>query len=284
MPSTQPSDPHPSAAEPPTSQLGADYRFETFRTTLLLDDMRYRATDPGPGDPVPPFDLPTLDGARFASDDLGQLPVLLVVGSRTCPVTESAGPRLIELHREFGGRVRFVFVNTREAHPGEVIGQPQTFDDKLRHAVRVQEHHGFPFEVAVDDIDGTLHRRLGPKPNSAYLIGSDGRILYRAHWANDDRGLRSAIEAVVVGQRPRRGRSRAMLGPLMHAVGHLPGIVTDAGPKVEHDVWRAAPPLALLGRVSRWLRPLPLDARGPVAAVLVAGGLIVAFTALAAIT
>lgn len=270
MSSPPASDPPPTAPTPPTRQPGADYRFQTFRTGLLLDDMRYRPGDLGPGDAVPVFDLPTLDGARFASDDLGAGPVLLVFGSRTCPVTESAGPRLIALHREFGDRVRFVFVNTREAHPGETIGQPGTFEDKLRHAELVRQHHRFPFEVAVDDIDGTLHRRFSPKPNSAYLIDGDGTIRYRAHWANDDRGLRRAIEAAVAGERPPRGRSRAMVGPLMRAVGHLPGIVAAGGPKIERDVWRAAPPLAVLGRISRRLRPLPPDARGPVAAVLVA--------------
>jgi hypothetical protein len=72
---------------------------------------------PAPGDRIPVFDLPVLDGGRFSSSDLGGRPVLLAVGSRTCPVTESSGPVLCRLHAEFGDKVRFVLVNTREAHP-----------------------------------------------------------------------------------------------------------------------------------------------------------------------
>ncbi|HEX5299693.1 MAG TPA: hypothetical protein VFW50_22120, partial [Streptosporangiaceae bacterium] len=52
------------------------YRFERFSTALLIDDMTFGRQAPGPGDPVPAFDLPTLDGGRFRSDDLGGLPVL----------------------------------------------------------------------------------------------------------------------------------------------------------------------------------------------------------------
>ncbi|MBO4204589.1 TlpA family protein disulfide reductase [Micromonospora echinofusca] len=255
------------AAEPDAS----GYRFDRFRTALLVDDLTFGRRAPGPGDPVPAFDLPTLDGGRFRSADLGALPVLLVFGSRTCPVTESAGPVLRRLSAEFGTRVRFVLVNTREAHPGDRFGQPGTFAEKWSHAVELRRHHGLTFEVAVDDIDGRLHRALTPKPNSAYLLDPAGIIRYRAHWANDERGLRAALAGQVAGPGPARRRSRAMVGPLMRAVGHLPAVVRFAGPRVERDVWRAAPPLAVLGRLSRLFGWLPTDWRGVAAAVTLAG-------------
>lgn len=257
-------DPHDHAAGPRTP--GRAYRFDTFRTRLLLDDMWFRADDPGPGDRVPGFALDLLDGGTLGDETLGSRPVLLVFGSRTCPVTESAAPRLRELHREFGTAVRFVLVNTREAHPGQRIPQPRTPDQKRAHAQALRQHHGIAYEVAVDDIDGSVHRRFGPKPNSAYLILPDGTIAYRAHWANDDAGLRRAITAALAGAQVT-GRSRANIRPLMRAVGHLPGIVRAGGGKIERDVWRAAPPLALLARLSTLLRSTPLDRRGPAVAI-----------------
>jgi len=264
----------------PTATPQSAYRFERFTTALLIDDMFFRADAPGAGDPVPAFDLPTLDGGRFRSDDLGPLPVLMIFGSRTCPVTESAGPILRALHAEFAGQVRFVLVNTREAHPGDVFAQPRTTPEKWAHAQELRTHHGFTFEVAVDDIDGDLHRAMTPKPNSAYLLSPTGVIIYRAHWANDERGLRSALTRASTGQPPVRGASRAMVRPLLRAVGHLPGVVAFAGRGVERDVWRAAAPLAVLGRLSRLFRRLPADHRGPAAAgllliiVAVVGGLL----------
>jgi hypothetical protein len=258
------------AAPGHADQAAREYRFHRFSTALLIDDMTFGRRAPGPGDPVPAFDLPTLDGGRFRSDDLGGLPVLLVTGSRTCPITESAGPVLRRLHAEFGDRIRFVLVNTREAHPGDRFGQPQTFEEKWEHATELRRHHDIGFEVAVDDLDGLLHRALTPKPNSAYLLDPSGIIRYRAHWANDERGLRAALIDAAGGRQPVRGRSRGMAGPLLRAVGHLPGVVRFAGPRVERDVWLAAPPLALLGRLSRLLPWLPTDRRGIVAAVALA--------------
>ncbi|WP_328474376.1 redoxin domain-containing protein [Actinoplanes sp. NBC_00393] len=254
-----------------TADAGEAYRFTRFRTALLLDDLTFDRDSPAPGARIPAFDLPTLDGGRFTDTDLGARPVLLVFGSRTCPVTESAGPILNELHRDFGDRVRFVLVNTREAHPGEKFGQPRTPQDKRRHAEELRRHHALQFEVAVDDLDGGLHQAMSPKPNSAYLLDPAGVIRFRAHWANDETGLRAALTAIAAGRVPQRDRSRAMLGPLLRAVGHLPGVVGFAGSRVERDIWLAAAPLAVLSRVSRLFSRLPEDHRGPAAAALTAG-------------
>lgn len=262
----QPTSPPPAAASPTEATAGHAYRFERFRTALLIDDLTFGRDAPGPGDQVPAFDLPTLDGGRFRSQELGPRPVLMVFGSRTCPVTESAAPVLGKLHEELGGRVRFVLVNTREAHPGDGFGQPHTFDEKWAHAQELRRHHTVGYEVAVDDLDGRLHRAFTPKPNSAYLIDSAGTIRYRAHWANDERGLRAALTQISQGEHPTRGRSRGMVGPLLRAVGYLPGVVRYAGGQVERDVWLAAPPMAVLGRLSRLFPWLTTDRRGIAAA------------------
>lgn len=99
---------------------------------------------------------------------------------------------LRRLHAEYGDKIRFVLVNTREAHPGDLFGQPQKWEEKWAHATELRRHHDIPFKVAVDDIDGALHRALTPKPNSAYLLGPSGTIRYRAHWANDPEDRRGA--------------------------------------------------------------------------------------------
>jgi thiol-disulfide isomerase/thioredoxin len=266
----------------PADTAARAYRFQRFRTLLLIDDLTFAPEAPGPGDQVPAFDLPTLGGGRFSASDLGERPVLLAVGSRTCPVTESSGPVLRRLHAEYGDKVRFVLVNTREAHPGDLFGQPQTPEEKQGHAIELRRHHDIPFEVAVDDIDGTLHRALTPKPNSAYLLDPAGTIRYRAHWANDERGLRSALSACAQGRIPARDRSRAMVRPLIRATGHLPGVVRFAGRQAGRDVWIAAPPLAVLAWLSRLFRWLPEDRRGAAAAALAAGAVAVAAVVLMA--
>lgn len=248
------------------------YAYDTFTTSLILGDLAFRSSDPGPGDRLPAFDIELLDGGRLTRDTLGDRPVLIVFGSMTCPVTESSGSVLNDLHRRYGDRVRFVLVNTREAHPGEHLPQPKSMDAKRRRAGQLRSHHGFRFEVAVDGLEGDFHRAMSPKPNSAYLIRPDGVIAYRAHWANDGAGLAHAITSILDGRRTA-GRSRAMLRPLLRAIGHLPSIGRRGGAKVMRDVWRAVPPFAIMAVLTRPLGFLPPDARGPLAAIAVVAGI-----------
>jgi hypothetical protein len=255
------------------------YAYETFTTGLILSDLTFRRTDPGPGDTVPDFDLELLDGGRLTPATLGARPALIVFGSLTCPVTESSGPVINDLHRRFGDRIRFVFVNTREAHPGERLPQPRAIEAKRTRAADLRAHHGFGFEVAVDTIDGDFHRAMGPKPNSAYLLRPDGVIAYRAHWANDGAGLERALRSLLDGK-GIAGRSSAMVRPLLRAIGHLPGIGRRGGHKVMRDVWRAVAPFAILATLTRPLSFLAPDTRGPVVAAAIS--LIVATALLAA--
>ena len=227
--------------------LGQRYRFDHLALRLVLADMYYTKDDPKPGDHVPDFDLPLLGGGRFRSADLGETgPALLIFGSYTCPVTDSAAPGLNELHARFGDRVRFVMVNVREAHPGQAVPQPKTPDEKTAHAELLRDLHGFKFEVAVGDIDGTFHRALSPKPNSAYLLGKDGTILFRAQWTNDTKALAEALGAVVAGQSLRRSQSGGLVRPMLRLLRDVAPVLDRAGGGAWGDMWRAAPPMAAM--------------------------------------
>ena len=241
-----------------------DYRFEHLKLRDILRDMYFRRGDLGPGDQIVDFDLPTLDGGRFRSADLAQGgPVLLVFGSSTCPVTDSAAPGINDLHTRFGDRVRFVMVNVREAHPGANAPQPADFAEKREHAERLRDLHGIRYEVAVDDIDGSLHRALSPKPNSAYLLGSDGTILFRAHWANDTKALAEALEAAAAGLPLRRSKSRGLIRPVWPTVRYIAPVLDRAGPGAWRDMWRAAPPMAAIAYLLRFFRLVPKASRSP---------------------
>jgi thiol-disulfide isomerase/thioredoxin len=202
---------------------------------------------------------PTIDGGRLRSDDLGERPVLLIFGSSTCPVTDNAAPGLNELHRRFGDRVRFVMVNVREAHPGKAFPQPKTMDVKTAHATKVRGIYSFTFEIAVDDMDGTLHRAMSPKPNSAYLLAPDGVILFRAQWANDTKALATAIEAVIRSQTPRPSKSGGVLKPTIRMLRNIAPVLDRAGAGAWRDMWLVAPPLALAAYALKvfHIRPLP---------------------------
>ena len=239
-------------------EVGRQYRFDHLRLSDVMKDLYYSRDDPGPGDRVPDFDLPTLGGGRFRSADLGETgPTLLIFGSYTCPVTDSAVPGLNELHGRFGDRVRFVMVDVREAHPGKVVPQPKTLDEKTVHAEQLRDFYSFEFEVAVGDIDGTFHRALSPKPNSAYVLGKDGTILFRAQWANDTNALAEALEAVASGELPRRSQSGGLIRPMIRSMRNIAPVLDRAGGGAWRDTWRAAPPMAALAFALKTFRIRP---------------------------
>lgn len=250
-----------------------NYRFDHPRVTDILNDMYVRPSELGAGDPIGAFDLLTTDGGRFSSADFESdwRPVLMIFGSRTCPVTEDAADGLRSLHGLYGDRVRFVMIQVREAHPGHTIRQPKTFGQKLRHAVDLKAHHQLPFEVAVDDIDGTFHRRLGARPNSAYVLDPTGVILFRAQWANETDAIGDALSAIVGHRTPPRRAVTRTLHAITRMVGHIGPVLDAAGAGARIDTWKVAPPMGIMMTVADLLVFLPRHKRGLPAMVLTMG-------------
>lgn len=226
----------------------SDYRFDHPRLADIVNDMYVRGDEAGPGDTVAPFQLETTDGQALSSADLSAdgRPTLLVFGSRTCPVTESAADGLRQLHASHGQRVRFVLVQVREAHPGEQIPQPHTATQKKRRALELKRHHRIPFDVAADDIDGALHRALGARPSSAYLLDSSMRIVFRAQWANQTEAIDQALAAVVAGTPPPSPIITRTLRAMTRTIGYMSAPLRAAGRGAVLDTWKVAPPMALM--------------------------------------
>ncbi|OBJ87475.1 alkyl hydroperoxide reductase [Mycobacterium gordonae] len=237
-----------------------DYRFEHPSMGMVLRDMRIPRTDPGPGDVIPNLRVTTTDGAVIDNASLRRdgRPALIVFGSLTCPITESAGDGLRELHARYGEAVRFVLINVREAHPGASTPQPQTDHQKFEHATRLKQRHRLPFEVATDDLDGTLHRAFGPRPSSAYLVDPSGEILFRAHWSNVTPAIEQAVAAAASGRRPPRGEVGQTMRAMARMTGYARQAFATAGRGATRDTWKIAPPFAVMIAISTmfgFLRP-----------------------------
>ena len=246
----------------------SEYRYKNFTTSLLFRDLRFARGAAAPGDRVPAFELLTTNGDRLTNSDVfGDKPVLFVFGSMTCPMTASSAPSVQKLYEEFGERVDFVMLYVREAHPGEYFGQAETIKDKIKSARALQEFYGIDWTVAADTLDGELHRALDPKPNAAYLVNSDGEIVFRSLWAADYGALRMALEDAADGKAVRRAQSNKLLGPVMRSMGKVREVMERGGPQSVRDLWIAGFPMALAGRIATLFRPLGPDQRG-IAAVL----------------
>jgi hypothetical protein len=178
-------------------------------------------------------------------------------------VAAAAGPALKQLHARYGDRVEFVTLYVREAHPGERVDQPQDAEAKMAHARAYQERDLIPWTVAVDDIDGTLHRQLGPA-DTGYVVGVDGRVVGRVLWAIDDRAVGDALEAAISGTGRVEGRTRVLA--VLKSTSEQQRILGLAGPRARRDFMRVVPPAYLAGRIASVLPPMPPLARGLTAA------------------
>jgi hypothetical protein len=191
-------------------------------------------------------------------------------------MTASAGPALKRLHEEFGDRVAFVTLYVREAHPGERYPQPETFEQKLEHARTYKERDGIPWPVAVDDVEGDLHRALDPKPNAAYLMDTEGNVAFRSLWANDERVLRHGLEAIVSRQESPIGESQPRVAPMLKGLGKQYDLLSFAGEQAKRDFLREVPPMYVMARLAALFRPLPPLGRGIAAQSIGMLGLILA--------
>lgn len=180
-------------------------------------------------------------------------------------MTASASLVLKRLFAEFGDRVAFATLYVREAHPGDRYPQPTSFERKLQHARDLQRRDRLPWPVAVDDLEGTLHRSLDPKPSAAYLMDAAGRVVLRALWANDESVVREGLEAVASGRPLPVGERQTKVVPLLSGMGMMDEVLQQAGREARSDLWREAPPLYALARLAGLFRPLPPLARGAAA-------------------
>jgi hypothetical protein len=124
--------------------------------------------------------------------------------------------------------VSFVFVYTREAHPGDKYPCHASFEQKLAHARDMVARWGIKRPMLVDDLEGTVHHAYGRLPNMTYIVNAGGAILYRASWT-DPRTIRMALEELVYERGRRREGKR--LSP--YYVEWLPQRVNDRQPFME---------------------------------------------------
>jgi hypothetical protein len=162
-------------------------------------------------------------------------------------------------------------IKVREAHPGGTIGQPQAFEEKLSQALDLKRHHNLPFEVAIDDIDGTFHQSLDSRPNSAYVIDPSGTILFHAQWANETEAIGEALKAIVAGKKPKEPFVTRTIHAIAQALGYAKSVHDAAGKGALLDTWKVLPPLGLMMLLTELFFFLPRNKRGLPAMLLTFG-------------
>lgn len=223
------------------------YNIETYyRDINDATRAAFPSTSPRVGEPGPAFRLPLVGGGTTALGDLlAQGHVVLIFGCFTAPPAVAQLPALESLHRTYGGRgFSFVFVYTREIHPGENIPPHRTMEQKLGQASRMKDYARITFPVAADDLEGSVHRGYGGLPSMACVVNRQGSLIYRGTWTDADM-IREVLENQLLRDRAEGGAQRGRVGyhewmkNMEHETDVYSKVLDMAGPKARADYERA---------------------------------------------
>ena len=133
------------------------------------------------GSEAPEVSGELLDGGSFSLASFrGKQPVCICFGSITDPPIMSnlnaTNPSLNSLYNKYGDKVAFVFVYTREAHPGSGIPPHTSMDDKRARAQELKAKENVQMPMLVDTLDGAVHQRYSMMPNSTYVVTRGGTV------------------------------------------------------------------------------------------------------------
>jgi tetratricopeptide (TPR) repeat protein len=149
------------------------------------------------------------------SDFRGKNPVVLVFGSYTCPNFRASADALNALYQHYGRQAPFFTVYIREAHAegdwqstrnereGVSLEAVQTMDEKEAHAAMCSLKLHLPFPALVDKMDGSVEAAYAAWPSRAFVVGTDGRILYSTRLTRVDfrpEDMESALRAAIANK------------------------------------------------------------------------------------
>jgi thiol-disulfide isomerase/thioredoxin len=152
-----------------------------------LDVWLNSVVSPPLGRPAPDFRLYRLDDRETWLSQIWAEHSYTVVefGSMTCPACKLHAAAMEELARRYNDSgVGFVFVYTRETHPGEVISHLTSLVQKFCHARLFRERLRITRPILVDTLDGACHRAYGALPNMTWIFNQTGVAFYKSTWTD----------------------------------------------------------------------------------------------------
>jgi hypothetical protein len=160
------------------------------------------ASLPRSGDTAPALRLTTTDGSAVTLDEFRGRNLVLLFGSLTCPVYRGNIAVMNSVRQKAPPNTAFLLVYTTEAHPSGTASpyanqewvpekntrdnalkpQTTTLEQRLGNAAELKSRFGETGLVAVDGMDNAAWKAYGSRPNSAFVIGPDGRIILAQEW------------------------------------------------------------------------------------------------------
>ena len=156
---------------------------------------RDRGEDNSPaiGKVAPDFTLKLLGKEKEVklSKKYAKKPVVLTFGSYTCPPFRRSLEGMKDVYQAHKKDCHFLFIYVKEAHAsdgwvsggnvaqGIEIKQHKTYEERSGAAKTCQGKLEITMPILIDSLDNATAMQYGGIPNRAYLIGKDGKVVYK---------------------------------------------------------------------------------------------------------
>ncbi len=175
---------------------------------------------PPVGAPAPRFELQDTDGSPIRLVELiGEKPVVLQLGSQSCPVYRYRRFGMASLYKKYKDKASFLVVYILEAHPtgakspyadGEWltwwnrvanvrISQVANAAERQKQARSSRETLQIAYPMVTDRMDNSIWQAYGTASSPAFVIDRDGRIALRQVWL-DPKKIQKALDRLLTGK------------------------------------------------------------------------------------
>jgi tetratricopeptide (TPR) repeat protein len=192
---------------------------EAARERTTVDRLQAASNSGGPAidAAAPDFELADAAGKNNVrlSGFRGRRPVVLVFGSYTCPNFRGSADALNTLYQHYGRQAPFFLVYIREAHAegdwqntrnereGIALEPATTMSEKEGHAAMCSLKLHLQFPALVDGMNGKVEAAYAAWPTRAFVIGTDGRVVYSTRLTQLDfraEDMESALRAAIANK------------------------------------------------------------------------------------
>ena len=160
---------------------------------------------PAVGTVAPNFQLADLNGDIVELKDLfGEKPIVLQLGSHTCPVYRYRRFGMRKLYADYKDKAHFLLVYTLEAHP---VGAINPYVDRewvssfnyITNTL-IEKHSNYagrkdianfsvnklevPYPVVIDNMNDAVWKAYGRAPSAAFVIDQSGVIALQLPWVD----------------------------------------------------------------------------------------------------
>ena len=143
------------------------------------------------GHPAPDVALHGADGRELRLSTLRGRPLVLMIGSYTCPQLRHGASEVSRLYERHKKTARFLMAYIREAHPdgeawqstinrreGVRLPEARSLPERAEHAAVCRRELKIPFEAALDGLDGRTEAAFSAFPSRVLVIDARGTVTF----------------------------------------------------------------------------------------------------------